>query len=796
MKEMNPSKIYDQLCLFIKGFGKFSLCPSQLPQIAAILPTLFIKYTNDIMKLQFDWLFLFGPIVKFITSALANLIENIPKLTKPIIMCLINGVESIKKFFNFYSDFLKKNGRQIKSYAEGLMLTGQTLYKLVKDKWEFNSNQPKKQQELEKNPETKQQAESPKPKNLDEDKKRFSALIDKNVNDIMDLVDGKKTIRLSDSFVSTLEKEGDDNYADTVIATRRTLRDNDYNVSFDILEYIKSFITFADFASSLFYIVSTGDSESKHADVINLLIDEILKNSTLLNEIFNLIENPVFSTGKDFINEESILVYIRVPAKSSPSLTYKYDSYILKDENNKELTLSDFNDKKETENVFIEIFYKTLCNKLGLHKISTDLRKAVVNVNNPVSKNIGDVLHETMYAFFKELASKVYMIDNKDGRRRALLERIGNDRIIIANLLRIGLLALKVYDIEGNPAPRLDASLDIDYTERKLTGCMQLTHSFFSFKNFTFLMFDVLQTKQSINPASKEVSEQVNTVRKLEDKEKAVIISFNSKGDPIVLPNNQKALIEKELKSNKKISAITKPATFLQKQLNNYLNNKIIDPINKAAPNSKLLKKYGLEGKVILDKPPELTDYIAMYEKAIDKPVNLVLDNIILALKETQSYIEDFTGSVINALKAINEAFNRKINLSLELGGRILNIIHTIRFVLLIYKLIQKGFSDCEKITDNIQDAQKLVNSINPDLKLQNVTSEDAKNIISTLDPQALKFEGVDEKKYLAITSETNQSSTLINVTDCNNLGSKIRLDNDDNLNKLYEELYNVHVTT
>lgn len=209
-----------------------------------------------------------------------------------------------------------------------------------------------------------------------------------------------------------------------------------------------------------------------------------------------------------------------------------------------------------------------------------------------------------------------------------------------------------------------------------------------------------------------------------------------------------------------------------------------------------MLKKYGLEGKVILDKPPELTDYIALYEQNIDRPINLVLDNIILALKETQSYIEDFTGSVINALKAINEAFNRKINLTLQLGGRILNIIHTIRFVLLIYKLIQKGFTDCEKISDNVQGAQSIVNSINPDLKLDNVTSNEAKNMISNLNPQASNFEGVDEKKYLAITSETNQSSTLINVTDCNNLGSKMRLDNDDNLNKLYEELYNAHITT
>ncbi len=810
MKEMDPSKVYDQLCLFIKGFDKFSLCPSQLPQIAAILPALFIKYTNDVMKLQFDWLFLFGPIVKFLTGALANLIENIPKLTKPIIMCLVNGVESMKRFWNFYSDFLKKNGKQIKSIAEGLMLTGQTLYKLVKDKWTFNNDPVKPIQQQNKTmdapkPIQQQNKTMDAPKNLNEDRQRLLALIDKNVNDIMNLIDGKKTMQLHDETINAFAKEGNDDYADTVIATRQILRDKNYNVSFDISEYVKSFITFADFASSLFYIVDSNNGNSTHIAALNSLVDETLKNPNLLNAIFDLIENPVFSTGSDFVDDSNIEVYISNIINIAPTLVFRYDSYILKDENNEELGLSDFNNKTETVDTFIEIIYKALCHKLGLHKISTNLRKAVANVNNPVGKNISDVLRETMYTFFKELASKVYMIDNKDGRRRALLARIGNDRIIIANLVRIGLLALSAYDTEGNIKPVIDLVLSFSVNQKeesvmelksKENGYMCLIHSIFSFKNFIFLTLGILKTKQSISPVSKQIVEQVNAVRKLEDKENGVIISFNSNGDPIVIPSNQKTLLEKEIRSEKKLGKVTGPSTFLQKQLNNFLNNNVINPLNESAPNSALLKKYGLEGKVILDKPPELTDYITLYEENIDKPINLVLDNIILALKETQTYIEDFTGSVINALKAINEAFNRKINLTLQLGGRILNIIHTIRFVLLIYKLIQKGFTDCEKISDNVQGAQSIINSINPDMKLDNVTSEEAKNMISNLNPQASNFEGIDEKKYLTITSETNQSSTLINVTDCNNLGSKMRLDNDDNLNRLYEELYNAHITT
>jgi hypothetical protein len=321
-----------------------------------------------------------------------------------------------------------------------------------------------------------------------------------------------------------------------------------------------------------------------------------------------------------------------------------------------------------------------------------------------------------------------------------------------------------------------------------------LINIIFYLKNFLYKSFTIKDDRTTANPITEAI--QTGVQQQIQNEDKSVIISFNSKGDPITIPNNQKALLEKETKSKNKIEKVTGPSTFLQKQLNEFLNKNVINPLNEKAPNSALLKKYGLEGKVILDKPPELTDYIALYEQNIDRPINLVLDNIILALKETQSYIEDFTGSVINALKAINEAFNRKINLTLQLGGRILNIIHTIRFVLLIYKLIQKGFTDCEKISDNVQGAQSIVNSINPDLKLDNVTSNEAKNMISNLNPQASNFEGVDEKKYLAITSETNQSSTLINVTDCNNLGSKMRLDNDDNLNKLYEELYNAHITT
>jgi hypothetical protein len=275
--------------------------------------------------------------------------------------------------------------------------------------------------------------------------------------------------------------------------------------------------------------------------------------------------------------------------------------------------------------------------------------------------------------FFRELAiacntSKVNQSKEAAGYFRSISENI----VVITNLLVL----------------QEDVHIYYERTQKDANDDIAVTNSYSAIIDDVFGAPNIFDIKSTENQSdlSEKVTEQINEEKKIVDN--GVIISFNSKGEPITLPSNEKALLEKELKSKNKLSKVTTPSTFLQKQLSQFLNKNVINPLNEKSPNSALLKKYGLEGKVILDKPPELVDYIAIYEENIDRPINLVLDNIILALKETQNYIEDFTGSVINALKAINEAFNRKINLTLQLGGRILNIIHTICFVLLIYKLI------------------------------------------------------------------------------------------------------------
>jgi hypothetical protein len=755
MKEMDPSKIYDQLCLFIKGFDKFSLCPSQLPQIAAILPALFIKYTNDVMKLQFDWLFLFGPIVKFLTGALANLIENIPKLTKPIIMCLVNGVESMKRFWNFYSDFLKKNGKQIKSIAEGLMLTGQTLYKLVKDKWTFNNDPAKPTQQQNKTTEAPKQNQQ-----LKSIEERLPDIIKKNVAEVINLMANQGSgLENTNDFTNLL-----------------------HNNSEKISSCIESRLIFADFLTAALY--SYNPDSTKDSDFTKILVFEVLNNVQLFNAMLNLDKNTFLTEGKEFLNRNNAINYIVEKREYNKKST---SPYYLKDEDNKELILKNRSLRLNA----IKLFQKSLCDSFYLSSIKTNMRKLIVKKRvdlklfpNPFNNDLSNTTidrFQFLQLFFRELAiacntSKVNQSKEAAGYFRSISENI----VVITNLLVL----------------QEDVHIYYERTQKDANDDIAVTNSYSAIIDDVFGAPNIFDIKSTENQSdlSEKVTEQINEEKKIVDN--GVIISFNSKGEPITLPSNEKALLEKELKSKNKLSKVTTPSTFLQKQLSQFLNKNVINPLNEKSPNSALLKKYGLEGKVILDKPPELVDYIAIYEENIDRPINLVLDNIILALKETQNYIEDFTGSVINALKAINEAFNRKINLTLQLGGRILNIIHTIRFVLLIYKLIQKGFTDCEKISDNIQGAQSIVNSVNPDLKLDNVASNEAKNIISNLNPQASNFEGVDEKRYLAITSETNQSSTLINVTDCNNLGSKMRLDNDENLNRLYEELYNAHITT
>lgn len=94
---LDPTKLLQMLCDFLMKFNGNFLCPQNLIGIQLLLPTLFAKYTFDLIKFRFDFTALLGPILKSILTSLVTLIENIPRITNPIIDCLINSITTIFK---------------------------------------------------------------------------------------------------------------------------------------------------------------------------------------------------------------------------------------------------------------------------------------------------------------------------------------------------------------------------------------------------------------------------------------------------------------------------------------------------------------------------------------------------------------------------------------------------------------------------------------------------------------------------------------------------------------------------
>lgn len=820
-KELDPSDSYNKLCIFIKAFGKFNLCPSQLPQIAAILPALYVKYTNDIMKIQFDWLFLFGPIVKFIVSSIANLIENIPKITRPIILCLVNGVNSIKRFWNFYSNFLIENGKKVKSMVEGLMLTWNTLTEIVGIEWAAKTEKKEEKKVIE-------STGTKDLKQLEEDVFKYL----KENNFILNSELTNNIYNSSYAYCRKILLQSLNNDLRNDILKIKGIKPSDFNKNYqDMIGYGANAsqdaisVDFFNPNIRLFNFVLPPSTKSFQPtkNVISATkaeIDIFYKN---LKDRIEKETNEIMNKATQEMNLNEINAFY----KKHKVLNFAYDpfSYINPEYNSiqNQLILT-----KEWINKALDPKgdrFQDLLNSNIIttrNDIITNLKKSIEGnyhnaavYDNASWVNQGDRKNE--YRSKEYIEQSIELVDQSyraNGKNlSSAMSSITNYLISLENFI---LYRVK-YVIENNSQTNNTYEF-YDKLHKRIIG--NFFRVFFNkfFENFTDSDWSKTEDQIGLNKyiyiVDNSVSEKVEEVVKKETikdaKNNVVTVELNASGKPIVVSNILEVNLSKDpikikdtstekLKKEykKRVTGITGPATFIQDQVSKLLQDEVIDPINLNAKDYVLLNKYGLEAKTIIKKPIEMqTDFVALYEENINKPVLLFLDNIINSLNETQTYIEDFTGSVINSLKAVNEAFNRKINLTFQLGGRILNLIHTIRFILLIYKLIQKGFSDCEKISTNIAEAQSIVNSVNPDIKIQNVPSEEAKKIIDKMAPQVSEFDNVEEKKYMAVTSLSNQNSTLINVTDCNNISSKMRLDNDENLNKLYEEMLNAFITT
>ncbi len=92
--DMSPLELMKYTCNFAIAFGENLLCPANLKGLNLILPTLFIKYSADLLKFRLDPSILLGAIIKTIVESLVSFVENIPRLMFPFIDCIRNAVST------------------------------------------------------------------------------------------------------------------------------------------------------------------------------------------------------------------------------------------------------------------------------------------------------------------------------------------------------------------------------------------------------------------------------------------------------------------------------------------------------------------------------------------------------------------------------------------------------------------------------------------------------------------------------------------------------------------------------
>lgn len=121
LNDLDPTKLFSMICdFFLKFKGNF-LCPQNLIGIQLLLPTLFAKFSFDLIKFRFDWTALIGPLIKGILTFLVSLIENIPKITNPIIDCLINSITTVMKALQSIASSIDKGVNEVAGGIEKIV---------------------------------------------------------------------------------------------------------------------------------------------------------------------------------------------------------------------------------------------------------------------------------------------------------------------------------------------------------------------------------------------------------------------------------------------------------------------------------------------------------------------------------------------------------------------------------------------------------------------------------------------------------------------------------------------------
>ena len=112
-RNLNPLEIFNQLCNFSLGIGENLLCPANMQGINLLLPTLFVKYSLDLMNLRFDPMSLLGNVISGVVKGITSWVENLPRLVVPFIDCFINATKTTFGYIRAIANSLNKISQEV-----------------------------------------------------------------------------------------------------------------------------------------------------------------------------------------------------------------------------------------------------------------------------------------------------------------------------------------------------------------------------------------------------------------------------------------------------------------------------------------------------------------------------------------------------------------------------------------------------------------------------------------------------------------------------------------------------------
>ena len=126
-QNLDPTMMVSNICEFLRIFGDNLLCPSNLVGIQALLPTLFIQYSKDLLSFNLDFTIVLGGIVKSIMGALSSVTNGIKNALLPYLDCLINVFVYLKRYYITIIESGEKISNEALSLANKTMeLAGKT----------------------------------------------------------------------------------------------------------------------------------------------------------------------------------------------------------------------------------------------------------------------------------------------------------------------------------------------------------------------------------------------------------------------------------------------------------------------------------------------------------------------------------------------------------------------------------------------------------------------------------------------------------------------------------------------